>query len=96
MSYAVVLATADDVGYLKDQPKEAKPRARQNVIFEMGYFVGRLGRKNVVALLEGGVEFPSDYAGVIYLQFGATDEWKTQLARELISAGAAVTLSGLL
>lgn len=61
VGFAVVLLTPDDIGYPKDTPSEAKPRARQNVVLELGYFIGILGRSNVCPLLKGDVEIPNDY-----------------------------------
>jgi predicted nucleotide-binding protein len=63
VSFAIVLLTPDDEGGKKGDP--AKPRARQNVVLELGYFVGRLGRDKVCALKRGEVEIPSDFNGVI-------------------------------
>ncbi|MBF9435338.1 nucleotide-binding protein [Mycobacteroides chelonae] len=76
--FAVVLLTSDDIGGTSDS--ELHPRARQNVIFEMGYFFGKLGRDRV-AVLNDGVEHPSDFAGVGYIPFSGN--WKEALSREL-------------
>ncbi|GAJ22407.1 unnamed protein product, partial [marine sediment metagenome] len=67
VSFAIVLLTADDLGCDKESFKsnDFKYRARQNVIFELGFFVGKLGRQKVCALYEEGVDVPSDYKGVI-------------------------------
>ncbi len=64
-----VLLTPDDKGSEVDDTKESKRRARQNVIFEMGYFIGLLGRKSGLVLLlhEGPIELPSDLSGIIYI-----------------------------
>jgi predicted nucleotide-binding protein len=64
--FAVALLTADDLGRAKDTNNEA-PRARQNVVFEAGYFAGRLGRARVVLLHEAGVDLPSDLTGIVYV-----------------------------
>lgn len=85
VGFAVALLTPDDVGGLQGQ--DLKPRARQNVIFEFGYFTGRLGRNRVCALVKGDVDQPSDYDGVVYIRMGDSDGWKLQLIRELRSAG---------
>ena len=88
VSFAVVLLTEDDVGRLSSESSDKeKPRARQNVILELGFFLGKLGRKNVCALYEAGVEIPSDYHGVIFLELDAKGSWKLDLARELKAAG---------
>lgn len=82
VGYAVVLLTPDDIGTSKNKPDELKPRARQNVIFELGYFAAKLGRKNVCALHKGGIEIPSDYHGVVYVSMDSGD-WKWRLALEI-------------
>ena len=59
-AFAIILLTPDDVGYRKDNPDEAQPRARQNVVLEMGMLLGGLTRKNVAILRKGHMEDPSD------------------------------------
>ncbi|WP_312865064.1 TIR domain-containing protein [Rhizobium leguminosarum] len=61
-------------------------RARQNVIFERGYFAGKLGRGRVCLLRKGEVEIPSDLFGIIYTDMDPTDGWKTALLKELKAA----------
>jgi predicted nucleotide-binding protein len=91
VGFAVVLMTGDDRGGPKDAPAESHLlRARQNVYFELGYFVAKLGRGNVCALHEEGVEIPSDYAGVIYIPIDSHGAWKYKIAQELETAGIAV------
>ncbi len=85
--FAVVLLTPDDRGGLQDDEGSFKPRARQNVIFEFGYFIGKLGRERVCALVKGEVERPSDYDGVIYITLDDSDGWKMRLILELKNAG---------
>ncbi|MDD5303844.1 MAG: nucleotide-binding protein [Elusimicrobia bacterium] len=87
VGFAVALLTPDDVGGLAEKKTDLTPRARQNVIFEFGYFVGALGRRNVCALTRGNVEIPSDYAGVVYIPFDAAGAWKMNLVRELKASG---------
>ena len=96
IAFAVVLLTPDDVGCPGNGPNEPKPRARQNVILELGYFMGRLGRDRVCALHRGGVELPSDYQGVIYVELDTGGAWRTKLAQELVQAKLPIDLSGLL
>jgi predicted nucleotide-binding protein len=84
--YAVVLLTADDVGALADEADKLMPRARQNVVFELGFFVGAIGRARVAVIYEDGVELPSDFRGIVYI--GAGDEtWRFKLLQELKAAG---------
>jgi predicted nucleotide-binding protein len=92
VGFAVVLLTPDDVGAPKATPNELKPRARQNVIFELGYFVGKLGRKNVCVLYKG-VEIPSDFEGVVRVEMDTASAWHVQLAREINHAGIEVDLN---
>lgn len=83
VKYAVVLLTPDDLGGLRSKPEERSPRARQNVVFEMGYFFGSLGRRRVCALVSPEVEEPSDIYGITYIPLDQRDEWKGSLVREL-------------
>jgi predicted nucleotide-binding protein len=86
VGFAVILLTPDDLGRAKDASEES-PRARQNVILELGYFVGRLGRDRVCGLLKGELEIPSDYLGVAYTTLDEGGGWRQELARELQAAG---------
>jgi predicted nucleotide-binding protein len=93
VGYAVVLVVPDDVGGKKGE--KANDRARQNVIFELGYFVGKLGRGRVCMLYVEGVEIPSDYSGVEYVVVDSKDAWRLRLAQELREAGYTVDLNAL-
>ena len=88
--FAVALLTPDDVGALQEDMRNWEFRARQNVIFEFGYFIGRLGRNQVCALIKGDVEVPSDYAGVVYIPMDDAGGWKMGLVKELKDAGIKV------
>ncbi len=90
VGFAVALLTPDDVGALQEDRRSLKPRARQNVIFEFGYFIGRLGRERVCALTKGDIEIPSDYEGVIYIPLDDSEGWKMKLVKEFKNAGLAV------
>ena len=90
VGFAVVLFTPDDEGGLAGDQQEVKPRTRQNVIFEQGFFLGRLGRDRVVVLVKGDVEIPSDYSGVLFIPFDDLGAWKMQLMGELKSAGYSI------
>ena len=83
VSFAVVLLTPDDVGGLRSGQTTLERRPRQNVIFEMGYFIGRLGRSRVCAITKGEVEIPSDYSGVLYIELDNSEEWQAALGKEL-------------
>jgi hypothetical protein len=94
VGFAVVLLTADDRGGTTATPYDSQcPRARQNVILELGYFLGRLGRSRVCALYRPGVEIPSDYDGVLYVVLDERGAWKIELAKELRAAGFDVDLN---
>src|SRR5216683_3219775 len=93
VGFAVVLLTADDVGGLRGAPADSqRPRARQNVILELGFFLGKLKRRKVCALYEDGVELPSDYDGVAFVPLDAAGAWRLKLAKELKVAGLPVDL----
>ena len=92
VSFAVVLLTADDVGGLASSGK-LNSRARQNVILELGYFIGRLGRARVCALYIEGVEIPSDIHGVLYVPFDTANGWRLRLANEIRAAGINVDMN---
>ena len=87
VAFAIALLTPDDTGSLAGGEQSHKPRARQNVIFELGYFTGKLGRQGVCALTKGPVEIPSDYYGVLYIPFEESGAWKMALVKELKTAG---------
>lgn len=87
VGFAVILLTPDDLGRGPDDGEDAlHPRARQNVILELGFFIGRLGRNRVCALYVPGVEKPSDYDGVAYVEFDTNGAWRMSLAKELKAA----------
>ena len=93
--FAIVLLTSDDLGAPKDNKNELKPRARQNVILELGYFLCSLGRERVRVLHEEGVELPSDIYGLSYVQMAKGGGWKLELAQEMASVGISVDLNKL-
>jgi len=92
----VILLTPDDVGSVATQTDKLKPRARQNVVLELGYFLARLGRKRVAALVVDGVEVPSDYSGVLYVNLDDQNAWQFHLAKELKAAGLPIDSDALL
>ncbi|MBY5784390.1 hypothetical protein HFN62_11640 [Rhizobium leguminosarum] len=85
VGFAVVLITPDDEGGLAGA-SAMEPRARQNVIFELGFFIGKLGASHVAALVKGDVVRPSDFDGIGYITLDAGGGWKGLLARELRGA----------
>src|SRR5947209_3001268 len=95
VGFAIVLVTDDDRGGPIDLPTDQKlqPRARQNVILELGFFLGKLGRKRVCALYQQGVEIPSDYQGILFVSLDETGGWKLHLAKELKAAGLPIDMN---
>lgn len=94
VGYAIALLTADDHGYAAgDDPPVNPNRSRQNVVLELGYFMGKLGRSRVVALYAPGVELPSDLHGLAYIEIN--DAWPFNVAKELRAAGYPVDLNKL-
>ena len=99
VGYALVLLSPDDFAYPRNStPEKGKYRARQNVILELGYFIGKLGRERVMALNKGdeNFEIPTDFAGVVYTQFDANEKWKFKLVKELKAHGYKVSADQLL
>lgn len=83
---AIILLTDDDLGKAKTDDN-LNPRARQNVILEMGYFIGKLGREKVCPLYTKGVELPSDLYGLLYTEIDSSGHWKISISKELKAAG---------
>lgn len=88
VGFAIVLLTPDDVG--GKAADSLRPRARQNVLLELGYFIAQLGRERVCTLAKGELEIPTDFAGVVWELLDDGGAWKTALARELKAAGYAI------
>ncbi len=94
VGFAIVLYTACDIGgVIKSELDNLKPRARQNVIFEHGLLIGKIGRENVVALVKGDVEIPNDISGVVYESMDEAGAWKYRIAREMKSSGYDVDMN---
>ncbi|MFZ2620542.1 MAG: nucleotide-binding protein [Alphaproteobacteria bacterium] len=89
VGFALVLLTPDDCGGIKAEVEKGKyaKRARQNVILELGYFIGKLGRERVCALKCEDIEIPSDILGIVWTSFDNSNAWKMALAKELQAAG---------
>lgn len=80
--YAVVLLTADDEARARGTDTW-EARARQNVVFELGFFFGKLGRQRVAVLYESGVQRPSDIEGLVYIALDEAGAWKLELTKEM-------------
>jgi predicted nucleotide-binding protein len=94
--FAIVLLTPDDAVSDRQHPENPTYRARQNVVFEMGYFLGKLGRKGLCVLHKREVEFPSDIKGIVYIEMDSAHGWRIYLARELRRAGIRIDLNKVL
>lgn len=96
IAFAIILVIGDDTGGVKgSDPSAFRPRARQNVILELGYFLGSLGRDRVCALYEPEVEMPSDFSGMGYVKFDREGSWRFLVAKELNAAGIKVDMNKL-
>ena len=93
VGFGIVLYTPCDVGASKGEKDQLKPRARQNVIFEHGYLIGKIGRKNVRALVKGDIEKPTDISGVVYIPMDEGGGWKLYIAKEMKACGYDVDLN---
>ncbi len=96
VSFAIILLTPDDKGYDISKPDSISFRARQNVILELGYFIGLLGRDHVCALHKGDLELPSDFSGILWTPMDEKGAWKIKVAQEINSSGLKINLNLLL
>jgi predicted nucleotide-binding protein len=90
--FALILLTPDDIGYPANSKNTKRSRARQNVIFEFGFFVAKIGRNRVCVLHKGNVEIPSDLQGFVYIPFDEYGGWKEKVVKELRGLGIKVKL----
>ena len=84
--FAIILFTPDDIGYLESKPEE-EHRPRQNVIFELGYFIHKLGKEKVCVLKKGDVKELSDFKGILYTPYDDNGSWKNKIANEMKTQG---------
>lgn len=96
VDFAIILYTPDDVGNVKSEAENLNVRARQNVVFEHGYLIGRLGRENVSALVDGQLELPNDISGVVYISLDDGAAWQLQLAKEMKQSGYIIDMNKLI
>lgn len=93
VKYAIVLLTDDDSGK-GNKENDVKPRARQNVVFEMGYFIGLLGRQNVCCIVNNPkLEKPNDISGIVYINYNGN--WVLDVAKELKNVGFEIDMNKL-
>ena len=76
----------------KTESPDLKNRARQNVVFEHGFLIGKLGRSNVCSLVKGEVEVPNDISGVVYVSMDASN-WQIDLAKEMRESGYEIDMN---
>lgn len=99
VAFAIVLLSPDDVGYERNEkPETATFRSRQNVIFELGYFIGKLGRDRVLALYrkEDNFDMPNDYSGVLYVPYEPSGRWQYDILKELKACGYEIDANKLI
>ena len=94
VGFGIILYTPCDIGSKNLKPFELKPRARQNVVFEHGYLIGKIGRGNVCAIVKDDVEIQNDISGIVYVQM--IGQWKIDLAKELKSSGYNVDMNNVI
>lgn len=95
VGFGIVLYTPCDKGCKSGEESKLVNRARQNVVFEHGYLVGKIGRQNVCALIKDEVETPNDISGVVYIKMNSDDSWHLKVAKELRSSGYEIDLNRL-
>lgn len=95
VGFGIVLYTQCDIGAKKGNENNLQPRARQNVVFEHGYLIGKIGRQNVCALVKGEVEIPNDISGIVYVKMDEDESWHLKLAKELRSSGYDIDMNKL-
>ena len=84
-NFAIILMSSDDIGGLANSKNKQKYRTRQNVVLELGFFLGKLGRHRILVLHPDEIEIekPSDFDGIIYLPYDNKGAWKHKLIKEL-------------
>ncbi|MCM4161727.1 hypothetical protein FHG64_02615 [Antarcticibacterium flavum] len=95
VGFGIILYTPCDIGGKNSKEPVLKSRARQNVIFEHGFLIGKIGRSNVCALVKGEVEIPNDISGVVYVDMDNGDAWSYSVARELKKSGYKIDMNKL-
>lgn len=95
VGFGIILYTPCDIGAIKGKEGHLQARARQNVVFEHGYLIGKLGRNKVCALVKDEVEKPNDISGVVYIKMDAHEGWHKKVAKEMKACGYEVDLNKL-
>lgn len=87
VGFGIVIYTPCDVGNSVRNKEKLNSRERQNVVFEHGYLIGKIGRKNVCALVKGDIETPNDISGVVYINMDSNKAWQTHILKEMKKQG---------
>lgn len=93
INFAIILVTPDDTALSENKPREGKACVSQNMIFELGYFVGKLGPGRVCALYQEGMEIPLDYSDIVCVPMDPRERWKLLVAKEIKQAGIEIDLN---
>lgn len=95
VGFGIVLYTPDDLGNAKAEAEAGtlRPRARQNVVFEHGFLISKIGRENVIPLVSGDVELPNDISGMVYI---SDEQWQVDVAKEMKAAGYEIDFNAIL
>lgn len=96
VGFGIVLYTACDIGGKQGNSPVLNSRARQNVVFEHGYLIGKIGRDKVCALVKGSIETPNDISGVVYVAMDDSDAWHIQIAKELKRSGYSIDMNKII
>jgi predicted nucleotide-binding protein len=96
VGFGIVLYTPCDKGCENGKETNLSNRARQNVVFEHGYLIGKVGRQHVCALVKGDIETPNDISGVIYIAMNDNNSWQFEIAKEMKNSGYNIDLNNLL
>ena len=93
VGFAIVLYTPCDLGGKNETEPQFRTRARQNVVFEHGFLMGKIGRSNVCALVKDEVETPNDISGVVYVTMDSYGAWKHAVAKEMQESGYKIDMN---
>lgn len=96
VGFGIILYTACDIGGKQTSSPLMQSRARQNVVFEHGYLMGKIGRDRVCALVKGTIETPNDISGVVYITMDESDAWHIQIAKELKRSGYLIDMNKII